>query len=101
MHAHAPLGGAHQGLGHLRTGVREIKDIGLELDVRQRHIHGLDEGRKELLRALEQPYLVVLGKVGGLGHQSLNSAIRGKWSDMRHQMRPRGTCRPSGVRPRT
>jgi hypothetical protein len=22
VHTHAPLGGAHQGLGHLRTGVR-------------------------------------------------------------------------------
>ena len=101
VHAHAPLGGTHQGLGHLRAGIREVKNIGLELDIGQCRIHGLDECWKKLLRTLEQPYLVVLGKVGGLGHQSLNSAISGKWSDMRHQMRPRGTCRPSGVRPRT
>jgi len=32
--------------------------------------------------------------------RSLNSAINGKWSDMRHQMRPRGTNRPQGVKPR-
>ena len=30
----------------------------------------------------------------------LNSAISGKWSDIRHQMRPRGISAPTGFRPR-
>ena len=113
MRAHAALRRTGQRFAHAAARAGEVEDVGFKLNVRQGCIHGLDQRREQLLCALVQAHIVVVRKLrrGTHGranrprgstrtHQSRNSAISGKWSDMRHQMRPRGTCRLTGVRPR-
>ena len=69
MGAHAARCGAHQRLGHRGSGAGEVKDVGLELDVRHGSIHGLNQRREELLGALQQTHLVVVGGPGPRGQR--------------------------------
>ena len=69
MRAHTALRRANQRLGHLRPRAGEVKDVGLELDVGQRRIHRLDQGGKQLLRALQPVHPVVFGEIGHPSHR--------------------------------
>ena len=111
--AHATLRCALQRFRDLRASACAIKNVGFKLDVGACRVHGPHQGGKQFGGALQQRYAVAVGQLdmalhmqGWLMQQPMglytrNSAISGRWSDMRHQIRPRGTFSPSGVRPRT
>ena len=109
-HPNAPVRGAFQRLGHAQRLTGKFENIGFQMDHRARHVHRRHQRREQSHAAFEQQQLVTALHAarpglarGGRGalHYSSNSAISGRWSDMRVQMRPCGTWAFSGRRPRT
>ena len=86
-------------LQRLRDGdyaTAKIKDIGLEQQLRLRHVNGVHEGRKVGLSARQQ-----LPRRGRCRlHAATSSATRGRWSDMRAQALLRGTYKVLQCHPR-
>ena len=112
-HQHTPLCRTLQRLRHAQRRAGELEDIGFQMHRPARGVHGLHKGREQLGATRQQQQLVpaVHNRLAlpcraplGLGtvvvHNS-NSAISGKWSDMRAQARPCGTWAETGSRPRT
>jgi hypothetical protein len=64
-------------------GAGEVKDVGFEMNVRQGCIHGLDQRRKQLLRALVQAHIVVCAN-SGVGLMAVQIAP----VDQRHTSEP-------------
>ena len=98
MHTHATLGSAHHGLGHMAGLPLEVKDVGLQRNAALRTIHGLHHGGKQVLPTDEQAHS--RGRRGVHAGAHANSAISGKWSDMRPQIRPLGTSVFCSTNPR-
>ncbi len=119
-HAHTARGSGAQLLDQHSAGRIVMKDVGGQPDFMARGGNGRGLGRKELVATAQQAHLVAaeeLGQAGRVpvdqrlgvrfdaqpvahGSPSSSSATSGRWSDMRTQAPPRGTCMPTQCMPR-
>ena len=86
----------------IARGVK-MENIGFQPYFAHGTLKRTNQGRKKLIPTLQQLNLVPRAKsdqTQGFGTRNSNSAISGKWSDIRPQIRPRGTCAAMGCIPR-
>jgi hypothetical protein len=91
--AHPPQGGTLQGFGHRGGGTMKVKNVGFDVNLRAGLVHGQNQRLEIGLSAFDQSDLMTVAQKRAVAHvQSIqaNSATKGRWSDMRCQMRPDG-----------
>ena len=102
-HDHPAPGCMQQRYRNVCACAHKVENVGFQQHLVLCASDLLDHGGEQLDAALQQMQLMARRKrCHGAFHRSKpNSAISGKWSDMRHQAGPCGTCAERGLRPRT